>query len=318
MILELLQAQQGLLIFVMAIACAHLFPMHYNYHPFTLLELVFKGIAERVYQPSNNKAHQYLSGTLACCLPILVFLLLSVGISVLAFHPQWLGGVALYLCLDTQTTNRTKRIATLLKQGQKATARQLLATIVARDVANLSSMGVAKACIDSTALRTIRHYYVMVVFYLLGGPMLALIYKLLLLCNHAWRAHLAPNMHFMKPLNTIITVIECFPIRGFVFLISLSLNYKKVRHYLKHYARFFYQQNSGWILCFFAANLHTQLGGPCMYQAKRFNKMRIGSDRPPEPDDLIQLLTLLNRVRLFSALVLTLVWIVYQTLVNYS
>ena len=309
MISELLQAQQGLLIFAVALLCAHSFPLLSSYHPFTLFELTFKGVAQRVYRPKHTKNYQFLSGILAFSLPILTLLALALGLSMLAFHPQWLGGLVLYLCLDTQTAIRTKRIATLLKQGQKATARQLLSTIVAREVDTLSSIGIAKACIDSTAMRTIRHYYLVIVFYLIAGPIAALTYKLLLLCNHAWRSELKPNSAFIKPLSGLLSILEWLPVRCFIIVMAFSLNYKKVRHYLKHYARFFYQKNSGWILCLFAANLHIQLGGPCLYHGERFKKMRVGSERHPEPNDLITLLALLKRIQVFSGLLLVLTWV---------
>ncbi|TMP16455.1 cobalamin biosynthesis protein, partial [Pseudoalteromonas ruthenica] len=78
--------------------------------PFTLLELTFKGVVQRVYQPKHTINYQYLSGILAFSLPVLTLLALVLGLSMLAFHPQWLGGLVLYLCLDTQTATRTKRI----------------------------------------------------------------------------------------------------------------------------------------------------------------------------------------------------------------
>jgi adenosylcobinamide-phosphate synthase len=304
-----MQAQQGLLIFAVALLCAHTLPVVNSYHPFTLFGLIFKSVAKRVYQPTHTRGYQYLSGILAFSLPIITLLALVLGLSIFAFHPQWLGGLALYLCLDTQTVNRTKRIATLLNQNQKAAARQLLSTIVVREVDTLSSIGIVKACIDSTALRTIRHYYLIILFYLIAGPIVALTYKLLLLCNHAWRAELKPDSAFIKPLSKLLYILEWLPIRGFVIVMALSLHFKKVRHYLRHYAQFFYQTNSGWILCLFAANLHVQLGGPCLYHGERFTKMRIGSERHPEVKDLILFFELLKRIQIFSGLLLLLIWV---------
>ena len=309
-----MQAHQGLLIFLIAMICAHNFPMLSNYHPFTLLELAFKGIAQRVYRPSYHHRYQLLSGALAFTLPLVVLITLLMGLSLLAFPPQWLGGLILYLCLDTQTTKRAKRIAILLNQQQKATARQLLSIMVNRDVTQLSSIGITKACIDSTVLRLVRHYYLIVIFYLLGGPIMALSYKLLLIFNHAWRNDLKPNSPFMIPLNSLLAWIEWLPIRGFIGLVALSLNFKKVCHYLKNYAHFFHQRSSGWILSLFAANLNVQLGGPCIYHGEKFNKMRIGSERHPDPDDIETLLVLLKRIWVFSILCLLLAWLIYIAL----
>lgn len=306
-----MQAQQGLLIFTLSLAAAHFVPLLNSYHPNTILALVFKAIAKRVYQSTSPAGYQYLSGTLAFLLPSLTVIILCFSIAQFAYYPTWLGGLVLYLCLDTRITTRAKRIATLLKQGQKSTARQLLSNIVARDVSKLSSVGISKACIDSTCLRTVRHYYLIILFYLLLGPLFALAYKLLLICDQAWRKDIKPNSRFMSVLKNTIYVVEWLPLRAFVFLMAMPLHLKKVIHYLRHYARYFYQKNSGWVLSFFAANLKVQLGGPCFYLDQRFEKMRVGVERHPEPADIDAMLTLLDRIRAFFFLLLLLCWLAF-------
>ncbi|CAM4232436.1 cobalamin biosynthesis protein CobD/CbiB [Pseudoalteromonas byunsanensis] len=311
MMLELMQAHQGLLIFVLSLSAAHLLPLQRSYHPNTVVLLVFKGIAQRVYQSQAPSSYLALSGTLAFVLPVLTIVILCFLLAQFAYYPNWLGGLVLYLCLDTRINTRAKRIATLLKQGQKSTARQLLQGVVARDVSQLSKVGIAKACIDSTSLRTIRHYYVIIIFYLFLGPIAALSYKLLLLCDHAWRDCIKPNSRFLAPLKHTIYFTEWLPLRAFVLLMALFLNPKKVAHYIKHYARYFYQRNSGWILALFAANLRVQLGGPCFYLEQRFEKMRLGIERHPEPEDIDALLGLLKRIQAFFLLLVALSWLAY-------
>ncbi|CAH9056350.1 Cobalamin biosynthesis protein CbiB [Pseudoalteromonas holothuriae] len=306
-----MQAHQGLLILVVTLATAHFLPLLSSYHPNTILSLVFKGIAQRVYQSDSTASYQILSGTLAFILPCLTIVILCYSIAQFAYYPQWLGGLILYLCIETRVITRAKRISTLLKQEQKSTARQLLSSIVARDVNKLSSVGIAKACIDSTCLRTVRHYYLIILFYILLGPIAALSYKLLLICDHAWRKELKPNSQFMIPLKHTIYAIEWLPLRAFVLLMATPLHGKKVVHYLKRYARYFYQKNSGWVLSLFAANLNVQLGGPCFYLGQRFEKMRLGIERHPEPSDIDVLVNLLTRIQTFFFLVLMLFWLAY-------
>ncbi|WP_105169133.1 cobalamin biosynthesis protein CobD/CbiB [Pseudoalteromonas sp. T1lg23B] len=311
MMLELMQAHQGLLIFALSLSAAHLLPLQRSYHPNTILLLVFRGIAQRTYQSHASTSYLALSGTLAFVLPILTIIVLCFLLAQFAYYPNWLGGLVLYLCLDTSINTRAKRIATLLKQGQKSTARQLLQGVVARDVSQLSKVGIAKACIDSTSLRTVRHYYVIIIFYLLLGPIAALSYKLLLLCDHAWRDTIKPNSRFLAPLKHTIYYAEWLPLRAFILLMALTLNGKKVAHYIKHYARYFYQRNSGWVLALFAANLKVQLGGPCFYLEQRFEKMRLGIERHPEPEDIDALLGLLKRIQTFFLLLIALSWLAY-------
>lgn len=308
---ELLQYEvlQDLIIFICALTAAHTLPLLNSYNPNTFLSHIFERIAARVYKPERNAQLQQTAGLLGFFLPILTIVCIAVLISQFAFYPAWLGGLVLYFCLDTKVQQRARRIAALLQQKQKATAKQLLAQNVVRDVNELSSIGIAKACIDSTALKTIRHYYLIIFFYLLLGPIAALTLKLLLVNDHAWRKRIPPNSTFMKPLQTIIFYLEFLRLRGFILLLALFLQGKKTFHYFKHYARHCYQTNTGWILSLFAANLSIQLGGPCKYQGERFAKMRIGAERHPEAEDIKHCLSLLERIKWFTFSLIALIWL---------
>ena len=195
---------QDLIIFILALTAAHALPLLNSYNPNTFFSLIFERIGAKVFKPKRNAALQKTAGLLGFILPILIIIVIVFLISQFAFYPEWLGGLALYFCLDTRVLQRAKRIALLLQQKQKATAKHLLTQNVIRDVDELSSIGIAKACIDSVALKTIRHYYLIIFFYLLLGPIAALTFKLLLVNDHAWRKHIAPNSPFMEPLQRAI------------------------------------------------------------------------------------------------------------------
>jgi adenosylcobinamide-phosphate synthase len=305
-----LQAHQGLLIFTLAIVCSHLFPLQDSYHPSTLLNIIFKNILLRTHKQSHRKNYQILSGFFAFVTPILLIVVLCYCFSLIALYPQWLGGGVLYLCLDTRTTKRAQRICLLLAQEQKSTARQLLARTLVRETANLSPVGIAKACIDSTSLNTFRHFYVVLFLYLLFGPLVMLTYKLMLLADRAWRQVLQPDAAYMQVLQKGIYLFELLPLRSHIFLLALTLKRQKVAHYIKHYANYFYQKNSGWVLSLFAANLEVQLCGPCIYHSKRYEKMRLGLGKQPLATDIEGMLNLLSRIKVFTFLLIALIWLI--------
>lgn len=312
MLPEHLHVLQSLLIFVGAIAAAHFMPLQTSYHPNTFATLIFSRIGKRVFRPTAKQNQQKIAGTLGAVLPIFTLVVITIGIGMFAFYPQWLGGLILYLCLDTKITQRTRRIGALLTQKQKATAKHLLEQSVSREVAELSTLGIVKATMDSTVLRVTRDYYLMIFFYLCLGPVVCLLYKLLLLCDKAWRKDIKPDSAFLKPLQAIIYYLEFIPLRAFVLLLSLFLQGKKTFHYFKHYAKLSYQTNSGWILSLFAANLQVQLGGPCKYQGQRFAKVRVGAERHPEVKDIKSLLELLSRIQWFVFSVIALIWLLIR------
>ncbi|WP_247749604.1 cobalamin biosynthesis protein [Pseudoalteromonas viridis] len=316
MLAEQLQAHTGLLIFLLATLSAIGFRTSSLYHPNVVMTLLFANLAQKVFRPKSPASYQWLSGSLAFILPILVILLLLATLGYLSFYPQWLGGLVLFLCLDIQHERRAKRIAILLKQQQKAAARQLLGAMVNRDVETLSLMGICKACLDSLALRGIRHFYLVIVFYLIGGPLLALSYKLMLLCEHAWRSKMRPDTSFIRPLQISLSILEWLPVRGLVIIMALTQNLGKTLHYLKHYGQFYRPVGSGWILSLFAANLNTQLAGPRFYQQQRFDNMRIGSDAPPEAETIVLMLRLLATLRWFFLCALCLCWLTINILTH--
>ncbi|WP_249331675.1 cobalamin biosynthesis protein CobD/CbiB [Pseudoalteromonas rubra] len=316
MLTEQLQAHTGLLIFLLATLSAIGFRTSSLYHPNVLMTLLFANLAQKVYRPKAAAGYQLLSGSLAFVLPILTTLILLATLGYLSFYPQWLGGLVLFLCLDIQHERRAKRIAILVKQQQKAAARQLLSAMVKRDVEQLSAMGICKACLDSLALRGIRHFYVVIIFYLIGGPLLALSYKLMLVCDQAWRSKMRPDTSFMKPLQVCLTILEWLPVRTLVLMMALTQNLNKTLHYLRHYGQFYRPGNSGWILTLFSASLNTQLAGPRFYQQQRFDNMRIGSDTPPEPETIALMLKLLATMRWFFLCALCLCWLTVNILTH--
>ena len=222
-----------------------------------------------------------------------------------AFYPELLAGLILYLCLESKSIDKKAlRIAKLTKQNQKSTARELLKPLLAREVNRLSSAGIIKALIESLILRTARYYFVVIFIFLAFGPIAALAYRLLTLIQQAWRSDISPNSYFLKPLKTLLFIIEYIPMRLLALTIAASRASKQSMHFIKHYGRHFYQTNTGWLLSTCSASIGVQLGGPAVYLGTRFNKMRIGTDRLPTPEDVPVIINRLNQARVFWLLVI--------------
>lgn len=305
MLLNLVQQHLDFIVFIIALLVERFLPLSSWYHPNTFLTVIFRTLGKRVYRPKESNSYQYLSATLCFSLVILVIMTITILLLELAYYPELLAGLILYLCLQWQSTqNKALRIARLVNKNQKATARELLKPLVARDVSKLSSAGICKATMETFALRVARHYFTVIFIYLIFGAMAALSYHLLSLMHQAWRSDLAPNNAFLKPIAGLLFIIEWLPIRMLTVTIALSKATKQSIRYIKHYGRHFYQSNSGWLLSACSASVAVQLGGPAMYQAQRFNKMRIGTDRLPKAEDIAVLISRLNQARGFWLLVI--------------
>ena len=305
MIANIVQNHLDIIVFFVALLAERFFPLVSWYHPNTFLTVIFSALSERLYNPTNPKSYQYLASTLAFTLTILVIVTLVVLFLEFAFYPELLNGLILYLLLSSRAQEKKSlRIARLLKLNQKATARELLASLVARDVSRLSAPGICKATMESLVLQSARHYFAVIFFYLLGGAILALVYRLLTLIHQAWRKNLKPNNPFLAPIAKLLFVLEWLPTRLVALTIAATNASKQCIHYIKHYGRHFYQTNTGWLLSVTSAALQVQLGGPALYQGERFNKMRVGTDRLPDADDIPALVNRLNQAKAFWLLLI--------------
>ena len=305
MIANIVQNHLDIIVFFVALLAERFFPLVSWYHPNTFLTVIFSALCERLYNPTNPKSYQYLASTLAFTLTILVIVTLIVLFLEFAFYPELLNGLILYLLLSSRAQEKKSlRIARLLKLNQKATARELLASLVARDVSRLSAPGICKATMESLVLQSARHYFAVIFFYLLGGAILALVYRLLTLIHQAWRKNLKPNNPFLAPIAKLLFVLEWLPTRLVALTIAATNASKQCIHYIKYYGRHFYQTNTGWLLSVTSAALQVQLGGPALYQGERFNKMRVGTDRLPDADDIPALVNRLNQAKAFWLLLI--------------
>ncbi|MEJ6498260.1 cobalamin biosynthesis protein CobD/CbiB [Pseudoalteromonas lipolytica] len=305
MIANIVQNHLDIIVFFVALLAERFFPLVSWYHPNTFLTVIFSALSDRLYNPTNPKSYQYLASTLAFTLTILVIVTLVVLFLEFAFYPELLSGLVLYLLLSSRAQEKKSlRIARLLKLNQKATARELLSSLVARDVSRLSASGICKATMESLVLQSARHYFAVIFFYLLGGAILALVYRLLTLIHQAWRKNQKPNNPFLAPIAKLLFVLEWLPTRLVALTIAATNASKQCIHYIKHYGRHFYQTNTGWLLSVTSAALQVQLGGPALYQGERFNKMRVGTDRLPDADDIPALVNRLNQAKAFWLLLI--------------
>ncbi|WP_404340838.1 cobalamin biosynthesis protein [Pseudoalteromonas mariniglutinosa] len=305
MLENIVQTHLDFIVFILALFAERFIPLVSWYHPNTFFSAVFLAIAERVYQPTDSKHYQYLASILAFSLVIIIIITLTVLFLEFAFYPELLAGLILYLSLNSRLLDKkARRIARLLKLRQKAAAREMLASFVIRDVTSLSSVGICKALMEGLILRTAREYFVVIFWYLIAGPIATLGYKLLSLMHQAWRRKMRPDSAFLKPIATLLFIIEWLPVRLLALTVAASKASKQSIHYIKHYGRHFYQTNTGWLLSVCSASIGVQLGGPAVYHSQRFNKMRIGTDRLPNADDLPILINRLNQAKAFWLLLI--------------
>ena len=299
MLLDIAQQHLGIILLIVAICAERILPLSRAYHPFTLLKLIFSNIQSRIFDPKSTIQYQYLAGTLGLILPVLTLLTLVWGILYFAIYPQWLAAFILYLCIESkELESAVKKIPALLKHNQKAAARDLLRLWLRRDTASLSEVGIVKASIETLVLRLARHYFAVIFWFLIAGPFVALSYRLINLVHNTWSKKIAPDAAFLKPVQIIDYLFEWLPVRLVACSIILSKHSRLAIRYIGQYGQFFYQKNSGWLLSAMAAAMQIQIGGPALYQKKRYAKMRVGQGPLPSTRAIPHALGILNQVKI--------------------
>jgi len=288
----------GIFVFLFALIAERWLTLPRSYHPTTLFFVIFSNLQKRVYKKNDSKNHQLLSGTLATTLPLFIILALCYGLLEFASYPELLSGLILYLCLESQKLEQSiKRLPLLLRQKQKSAARDLLRVWLRRETKNLSEPGLIKAAIETLILRSTRLYFSVLFFYLIGGPIAALGYRILTIMHASWSKQYLPNAPFIQPIRNLTYFLEWLPTRLVAICIALSKETKMSFHFIKHYGNNFYQKNTGWLLSCMSAALKKQLGGPAFYSGTRFAKIRIGQYPVPTLNSVKHAISLINRVK---------------------
>lgn len=299
MLLDIAQQHLGIILLIVAICAERILPLSRAYHPFTLLKLIFSNIQSRIFDPKSTIQYQYLAGTLGLILPVLTLLTLVWGILYFAIYPQWLAAFILYLCIESkELESAVKKIPALLKHNQKAAARDLLRLWLRRDTTSLSEVGIVKASIETLVLRLARHYFAVIFWFLIAGPFVALSYRLINLVHNTWSKKIAPDAAFLKPIQILDYLFEWLPVRLVACSIILSKHSRLAIRYIGQYGQFFYQKNSGWLISAMAAAMQIQIGGPALYQKKRYAKMRVGQGPLPSTRAIPHALGILNQVKI--------------------
>ncbi|SFD11145.1 cobalamin biosynthesis protein CobD/CbiB [Pseudoalteromonas denitrificans] len=288
----------GIFIFILALCAERWLTLPHSYHPSTLLFVIFTNLQKRIYKKNDSDSYQLLSGWLAIIFPLSVILILCYGLLEFASYPELLSGLILYLCLESQKLEQSiKRLPLLLRQKQKSAARDLLRVWLRRETKNLSEPGLIKAAIETLTLRSSRLYFSVLFFYLLGGPIAALSYRILTIMHSSWSKLYLPNTKFLQPIKSLTYALEWLPSRLVAICIALSKETKMSFHFINHYGNHFYQKNTGWLLSCMSAALKVQLGGPAFYSGRRFAKIRIGQYPQPSIYSIKFALSLINRVK---------------------
>lgn len=268
---------QSLLVLWLAVAVDAIWRWPQSTHPLTLMRYLVQQMGRKVvpsrdYGPSQH----YISGTLAA-LVLLAPLVTCIAILVyMAQYPIFFEAIILVALLDFgYQRHQYKRVLASVGRNKKSLAREMVQTMTARQCDSLSDIGIAKAAIESLWLKFLYLYCGVIFYYVVTGPIGALIYRLLLLTSWQWHYRTPSMVYFARPVRKLVYLLT-FPPALFGGLITLL-----VSHPIKGMSaikRSPVKDKTSLLLALMGGVLNIKLGGPAIYANRKFRYTRVGGD----------------------------------------
>ncbi len=285
------------LLFMLVLLLAQFATLPLPYQPWPLLKILAQRIEAKVNKHST--AQRRLAGTLALLLLLLPLLALLGLARHLSEWPAGFDALLLYLCLDHRAFYQQVDTATQsLQRGQRQLAKDQLQVMLRRDCSVLSDTGLAKAGIEVLALRQVRHFVAIIGWFLLGGALAAVTYRVLLELQQSWSGKIGTQRAF----STAVSLCNRLMTMPFLWiqgaLIALMYRFWSSIRYYRSSAAAGLPAPDRFYLAAWSAALQRNLAGPVMYQGQKLRRQRIGPEQNPQLADLQLALQMSRQIQL--------------------
>lgn len=269
---------QPLLILWLAIAIDASWRWPQRSHPLTLMRYVVNQMGRKVLPSSSDAPSQhYISGALAAIV-LLSPLVICIAILVsMAQYPVFFDAVIMVVLLDYgYQRQQYKKVLATVGRNKKSLARELVSSITARQCDTLSDIGIAKAAIESLWLKFLYLFCGVIFYYVVLGPIGALVYRLLLLTSWQWH-YRNPKMElFAKPIKKVVSLLVIPPALLGTFIALISSRPISGIKAVKHCPA---KDKTSLLLATLGGIHNIKLGGPAIYANKKVRFPRVGGEQ---------------------------------------
>ena len=266
---------QSLFVLWLAIAVDALWRWPQSTHPLTLMRYLVEQMGRKVV-PSRDygRSQHYISGSLAA---LVLFAPLVICVAILVYmaqYPVFFEALILVALLDYgYQRQQYKKVLASVGRNKKSLAREMVQTITARQCNSLTDIGIAKAAIESLWLKFLYLYCGVIFYFVVAGPLGALVYRLLLLASWQWHYRAPAMTFFAKPVRKLVYTLTVPPaaIGGLITLL--------VSHPIKGFQaikRSPIRDKTSLLLALMGGILDVKLGGPAIYANKKIRYPRVG------------------------------------------
>ncbi len=262
-------------------------PIPASYRPWFFFKTIAQAISQKVAKPDNGAQQQYLAGVLALLVFMVPFSMLLLAFDELSAWPEFFEAVLLYMALDWQFyANQLAQIDNSLNKQQLSLAKDQLQPLVLRKTSQLSETGIAKAALDSLALRLGKHWFGVLFWYLVGGGITACCYRLLLEVQQQWNPKLTQLREFGFFTAMIEKIASFLPLMLNTMLLAAWVNIKDTLTFFRFSQDLQLSFSSRWLLSAWAAALQCSMAGPVYYNLQKTSRVRVGPERQPSNSHL--------------------------------
>ncbi|WDE12451.1 cobalamin biosynthesis protein CobD/CbiB [Thalassomonas haliotis] len=257
-------------------------PLHY-------FRFYCQRLADKVNKSSNSENQQNIAGLVAIIVtlvPLLVILWLFEAF----IEVPWLWqGLLLYLALGSLSQGETSlSLAKALSAQQKYLARETLTPWLLRDTQELSPMGLSKASIEAQLLHHCALLFTVSFYFLIGGGLAAIGYRLLLEMHFSWNIKRQRFRHFGRQANQLVKILQWLPARLLVLLLLIFCSGKNPVLFTRLLRGHFFRLSNDILIYCFALVLGIKLGGVASYDQQKLRRPAFNDlGRQPEPADII-------------------------------
>ena len=259
----------------------------------------------------GEERHGNVAWTLGVMSPVLLLLLLQWLL--LAFEPAWallLNVGVLYLTMGfRQFSHFFTDIHLALRLGEVDRARQLLGQWRGRDVLadQLSSNEVARLAIEEALVASHRHVFAPLLWFVVGGPAGALLYRLALVFREQWAR---PDLGaFGRRAVRAFALIDWLPLRVSAAAFAVVGDFEDAVFCWRTQAERWPDAASGIILASGAGALGVRLGAPINDAGGVLERPELGLGDDADADFMRSTIGLVWRTLVLCLLLLALLWV---------
>lgn len=257
------------------------------YHPLVAFGHWANWLETQLLNGQQTRQRQKLAGIVAVFCALLPSLLGLLGWLLPQTLKTLFDILILYFCIGARSLQQhALAVCLALQQKDLYLARQQVGKIVSRQTAQMTTLDVRRASIESVLENGADAVFAPLFWFMLLGPFGALIYRLSNTLDAMWGYKNQRYQNFGWAAARLDDVLNWLPARLTALSYALLGNTQQAFNAWQNQAHLLDSPNAGPVMTAGAGALNLNLGGPAWYHGQLKNKAWFGGDESPNNADI--------------------------------